>query len=364
MRVVDLFCGCGGLSLGARRAGFEIALSIDVDRTLTASYGQNFGGQANLKIADVADIDGRHLRRELGNITGIIGGPPCQGFSEVGLAKMDDPRRQHLNHFFRIVSEANPEFFLMENVRGLTFKKNIFALQTAMAQLGSKYHIVGPVKLNSSDFGAATTRPRIFVFGLHSKYADKLSLSDIYSAKRAEVTVREAFSDLSGSRFSHIDTFGFDAWRYGRRKPSLYAQMLRSKDGIFTGARCVAHRQSIVDRFALVRPGGIDTIGRHPRLHWDRPSPTLRAGTGAERGSFQAVRPLHPEDPRVISVREAARLQGFPDEFVFHPTTWHSFRMIGNSVSPIVAEALLGVLASKTIAKREKGRETSRFEPF
>jgi DNA (cytosine-5)-methyltransferase 1 len=96
----------------------------------------------------------------------------------------------------------------------------------------------------------------------------------------------------------------------------------------------------VIHRFSKVNPGEIDKISRAPRLKLDGFCPTLRAGTGRDRGSYQAVRPIHPNQHRVITPREAARLQGFPDWFQFHETKWHSFRQIGNSVSPIVSEYL------------------------
>src|SRR3546814_16995927 len=92
-----------------------------------------------------------------------------------------------------------------------------------------------------------------------------------------------------------------------------------------------------MDRFIETAQGKVEPVSHYPKLAWSGQCPTLRAGTGAEKGSFQAMRPIHPTQPRVITVREGARLQGFPDWFMFHPTKWHSFRMIGNSVSPIVS---------------------------
>jgi DNA (cytosine-5)-methyltransferase 1 len=100
----------------------------------------------------------------------------------------------------------------------------------------------------------------------------------------------------------------------------------------------------------------MDKIGRHPRLAWGGQCPTLRAGTGADRGSYQSVRPIHPSENRVITVREAARLQGFPDSHLFHPTVWHSFRMIGNSVSPIIAKAVFQAIRSKVENVQEPGQ--------
>ena len=107
------------------------------------------------------------------------------------------------------------------------------------------------------------------------------------------------------------------------------------------------HSQEIIDRYSLVEPGGKDTKLRAPRLRPDGLCPTIRAGTGSDKGSYQAIRPIHYDFPRVITPREAARLQGFPDWFVFHRTKWHSFRQIGNSVSPLLAEKLLKIIFDK-----------------
>ncbi|HFX4291534.1 TPA: DNA cytosine methyltransferase, partial [Escherichia coli] len=95
-------------------------------------------------------------------------------------------------------------------------------------------------------------------------------------------------------------------------------------------------------RYSSILPGMVDPVSKSKCLLWDGLCPTLRAGTGSDKGSHQAVRPLHPEEGRVITVREAARLQGFPDWFVFHHTKWHSFRMIGNSVSPLMSKHIMG----------------------
>jgi len=120
-----------------------------------------------------------------------------------------------------------------------------------------------------------------------------------------------------------------------------------SPDRLFTGHRRTVHTPAVLKRFAAVEQGGFDIVGRHPRLNWNGQCPTLRAGTGSDRGSFQSVRPIHPDDPRVITVREGARLQGFPDCFRFHPTVWHSFRMIGNSVSPIISKVIFSAIKKR-----------------
>ena len=106
-----------------------------------------------------------------------------------------------------------------------------------------------------------------------------------------------------------------------------------------------AHSLEVAKRYAKTKCGKYDSISKSYRLDPDGFCPTLRAGTGPDQGSFQAVRPIHPTEARVITPREAARLQGFPDWFQFSPTKWHSFRQIGNSVSPILAERILSVIA-------------------
>ena len=110
------------------------------------------------------------------------------------------------------------------------------------------------------------------------------------------------------------------------------------------GCMGTKHTPEVVRRFASTTPGGVDKVSKAKRLHPNGLCPTLRAGTSKEKGSYQAVRPIHYSAPRVITPREAARLQGFPDWFVFHSTKWHSFRQIGNSVPPLLAERLLRII--------------------
>lgn len=119
------------------------------------------------------------------------------------------------------------------------------------------------------------------------------------------------------------------------------------EEGYISGFMNTVHSDSVKKRYEEVEPGKMDYVSKSVKLKWNGQAPTLRAGTGSDKGSYQAVRPLHPDHGRVITVREAARLQGFPDWFVFHPTKWHSFRMIGNSVSPHLSHKILSLIKSK-----------------
>src|SRR3546814_40471 len=163
MKLVELFCGCGGFSLGAHRAGFEVAAAYDVDEILTSSYPSNFPGTKLLR-RDVAQLTGSQIVADVGGpVFGIFGGPPCQGFSDIGKRLKNDPRRELLGHFFRIVSEIRPDFFVMENVRGLAYHDARPVLDEALKLVEKDYDILGPNIWNAAEFGAATTRNRMFV---------------------------------------------------------------------------------------------------------------------------------------------------------------------------------------------------------
>ncbi|MBX9591654.1 MAG: DNA cytosine methyltransferase [Hyphomonadaceae bacterium] len=349
---VDLFCGCGGLTLGAEAAGFKPVVAIDVDKTLTSSFSRNFP-ETKLLHADLGHLDPSVISSSApGGVDGVVGGPPCQAFSEMGRSCPDDPRRLLVKEFFRITAALAPKFFVMENVRGLGFERNISVLREGLKLLPKKYTVLEPLLLDAKDFGAATCRSRLFVIGYDRNRMEALTAEDFVGVKRRPTTVRDAISDLEDASYVNVDNAGFDIWRHSESdKYSKYAKRLRGRRTRFTSQKATSHASDIADRFSAVKPGGLDLVGRHARLSWDSQCPTLRAGTGPDRGSYQSVRPIHPRLPRTITVREAARLQGFPDRFVFHRTIWHSFRMIGNSVSPIIAQALLSVIRGK-LARR------------
>lgn len=362
MRIVDLFSGCGGFSLGARNAGFDVVMSMDIDPILASSYSQNFP-TSKLILGDVATLTGSDcISATEGQIDGIIGGPPCQGFSSIGKRDERDPRRELLTHFFRVISEVAPKFFVMENVEGLRHKSAKPLLDHGISLVDDIYHIFGPTSLNAADFGAATKRTRVFVIGLRKDLGKQVTLAGFERYRRPATTVQEAISDLAKATLHRDRKDGFQEWMLpSGLRASEYAKRLRSKDRTFTGHGFTKHTTKVVERFSSVVPGTTDKVGRHYRLAWQGQCPTLRAGTGSDKGSFQSVRPIHPTEHRVITAREGARLQGFPDDHLFHPTVWHSFRMIGNSVSPIMAEVVLRVVGEVVSGKMEETPGPSAF---
>jgi DNA (cytosine-5)-methyltransferase 1 len=295
---------------------------------------------------------------------GLIGGPPCQGFSSIGKRELRDPRNTLISQFYRHVALLRPKFFLMENVEGILHEQNRPLLDAALETLPSHYVVVGPISVNAGDYGAATRRRRVVVFGYDPAEFPFTTEEDFRPLTLSTATVRDAIADLPKPISQSKDSANFGWAQYPETTSSLhpYAAAARQapppdlgsaegrerhKHGFVSGLFETVHSDAIHTRYLGVAGGRSDPITKSYKLEWDGQCPTLRAGTGSERGAFQAVRPLHPDEGRVISVREAARLQGFPDWFEFHPTKWQSFRMIGNSVSPYVSLGLMKPIARK-----------------
>lgn len=364
--VVDLFAGVGGFSLGAARAGFRIAAAAEIDARCIAAHTQNFPTTTHLQ-ADISQLSASDIFAATGlapgQVDGIIGGPPCQGFSSIGKNAVDDTRNQLVSHFFRLVEEVAPKFFVMENVPGIVSSRHEAFLRPMLRKIGRKYRLVGPLLLKASEFGAPTTRTRAFIFGFDdSRFETSICETDITRKRhQSVVTVEDALKGLPRKLHDRLYRKAAPGEvKVGTNSASLETH-LRShippgvghlpsieklqQENRVSGMFPTNHSDEVRLRYAELEPGEMDRVTKSTKLVAKGFCPTLRAGTGPERGSFQAVRPIHHAEPRVITPREGARLQGFPDWFQFHETIWHSFRMIGNSVCPIIAEAVLAPIA-------------------
>jgi DNA (cytosine-5)-methyltransferase 1 len=365
-KVVDLFAGAGGFSLGAVRAEFNLVASVEIDPHANETHRRNFPNARHIG-EDVAALTGQRLLElaglRRGELTGLIGGPPCQGFSTIGRRNPHDLRNTLFGHFMRLLAETEPAFFVAENVPGILGERNRVVVDTALALVPKRYIVLHPTVVCASQHGVATSRTRVFFAGYDPAKMREFDES-VFAAPedRESVTVAEALAGL------HVDVCNTwqterDYWRETREAGhSQFDARIRGliPDGVgeefaldafaedyVSGYLGTTHTDDVVARFDRLCPGGVDRVSRAIRLDPDGFCPTLRAGTGSDRGSFQAVRPIHPTRPRVITPREAARLQGFPDWFVLPPTKWHSFRQIGNSVSPIMAEDVLTAIGAR-----------------
>ena len=343
---VDLFCGAGGMSLGFEQAGFTMVAGVDVSAINAKVHETNFPKAATL-CADLRQLDGATIRRSatLGNadIDVVFGGPPCQGFSVGGKQRTGDPRNKLLLEFARLVIELQSKYFVMENVAGLLgdrFAPLLKQFRHTLRRGG--YSILEPIMcLDAADFGVPQRRKRVFVLG----WREGESAPSYPKAQRDRVSVGAAIDDLRVvHRAKLVDG---DSYAGPLGEPTPYSRSLRKQRNgsvleAITGFARTAHSAEVVERFKRVKQGGVDPISRFIRLNRSSVAPTLRAGTGSENGRFMAPRPIHPNYPRCISVREAARLHAFPDWFLFHGTKWNGFMQIGNAVPPPLAKAIAG----------------------
>jgi DNA (cytosine-5)-methyltransferase 1 len=229
----------------------------------------------------------------------------------------------------------------MENVAGLLQKKYRRLISSfKLAVKAEGYAIVEPIRLlNAADFGVPQRRKRVFILGYRVG-----EVPPKYPKIRSQhVSVAMAIADLK--RVEKSKLVDGDGYSGKLRKPNPYVRRLRAirvgkSNGVITGFARTEHSAKTVRRFGRVEAGDADKVSRFIRLKSSGVAPTLRAGTGFENGRFMAPRPIHPDLPRCICLREAARLHSFPDSFVFHDTKWHGFMQIGNSVPPLLAHAV------------------------
>ena len=357
---IDLFAGAGGLSLGFEQAGFDVPLAIELDPVHAAVHQFNFP-QCKVMPCSVTATTGREIRIAANlsptqPIAAVIGGAPCQGFSIMGRRSPTDPRNALVQEFIRIVHELKPSYFVFENVKGLTIGHHRPVLDAIMAQTEAiGYRLIDPWQvLNACDYGVPQSRERLFLIG-----AKKQSPLPSYPAALTEyITCAEALDDLPDAeqfdKLRRIDT----VYAPPKKPLSAYASLLRclSEQGWYYGYRRrwdadvltnsirTDHSERSRTRFANTAPGKREPISHFYRLAADGICTTLRAGTDSARGSFTSPRPIHYRHARCITVREMARLHGFPDWFRFHSTKWHGARQVGNSVPPPLARAIASEL--------------------
>jgi DNA (cytosine-5)-methyltransferase 1 len=366
---VDLFCGAGGLSLGFEQAGFDVIAAIDYDPVHALVHKFNFPDCEvlcrdihNLKGEEIIDAAQRGSRRTRpgqtwrGSVDVVIGGPSCQGFSSGGVRATNDPRNMLFGEFVRLVKEIRPKAFCLENVPGLLESRFDNIRAEAFKSLRSAGYSLSGTDFwyNATDFGVPQSRKRVIVLGVLQGSAPDL----LESEGPQSVTVRQALEGLPVIE-NYPELLSDDEVRLNAKDRRLriattsrYARQLsgldRSNDlsrqrtfdsSILTCSLRTVHGDEIVRRFDSTQPGTVESTSRFYRLSLDGVSRTLRAGTGKELGSYTSPRPIHPTFPRVITVREAARLHGYPDWFRFSSVNWHGHRQVGNSVPPPIARA-------------------------
>jgi DNA (cytosine-5)-methyltransferase 1 len=365
------------MSLGFEQAGFDVLAAVDIEKIHTETHLTNFPN-CQTWCTDLSTVSGKELREETGiedrPIDVVFAGPPCQGFSLIGKRSRDDPRNLLLHDLARLIIELSPSYFVVENVAGILMGDSKSVLDEFVHHVESSgYRIVKPIQvLDAAEFGVPQRRRRVFVLGyIRGAIAPQYPTPSHPYGENGDYdgpTVWDAIGDLPKiANYNYL--LETDEYAGNLGKPSAYAKVLRGEildrgdksparsrngNGLSSCSR-TAHTAKTIRRFSNTKQGSSEEVSRFYRLAKAGLAPTLRAGTGPAQGSFMAPRPIHPFQDRCITVREAARLHSFPDWFQFHPTKWHGFRQIGNSVPPLLARAVAKAVRLALEKSRQKG---------
>lgn len=329
-KVIDCFCGAGGLSLGFEKAGFHVVYAFDFAEDTIETYKHNpkhHHGPAfvrDIHTVCKSSIE-EDLGHELGPIDVVIGGPPCQGFSVQRRGDDTDPRNDLVLEYVRLLKEIKPRMFIMENVEGILSKRGepyIKALHENMEKAG---YTIQKKKMLASNYGVPQDRTRVIIVG---ELTDGKSANFEYPepCDGPKKTVRDAISDLMDKDETTIPNHKAD---------KLSGINLQRIQAITEGQG----RDSLPEELQLAcqkKNNGHRHLDTYGRMFWDQPSPTITA----RFDSFSRGRFGHPVLDRTITLREGARLQTFPDDFEFLGTKVEVAKQIGNAVPPVLAECI------------------------
>lgn len=334
MNVIDLFSGCGGLSRGFIDAGYKVLLGVDNDQAALNTFMLNHGDAVGLNASLADDSTFQKIKNIIGKkkVDLIIGGPPCQGFSLTGPRNFDDARNSLYLAFIKMVEIYHPRGFVIENVPGMAtlyhgeVKNEIYRRFSAMG-----YNIKAQV-LCAADFGVPQIRKRLVFIGIQKKYGD-VSFPPPLLTPDKYLTSREAIDDLP----SLEEDLGKEVSSYSVPPHTKFQAEMRGVCNILHNHVATDHTQLVKKTIAQVPEGGNyknlpPGVGESRKFHmaWTRcdgykPSRTIDTG---HRNYF------HYEYNRIPTVRECARLQSFPDDFIFVGTKTQQYRQVGNAVPP------------------------------
>lgn len=330
--VLDLFCGCGGLSLGFEEAGYNVLLGIDIWEDALKTYAYNHKHSKTL-CADMSTLLGEDVKDIIGDnsVDVIIGGPPCQGFSIAGKRIVNDDRNKLYKGFVRMVEYFKPKAFVMENVPNILSIGDGAVRETIINDFKSLGYTVETKVLTASDYGVPQNRRRAVFVGLTKGNFD----FDIPMVAE-KVTTKEALSDLPEQSIE-------DGGKYSVESTSGYQKLMRINSIGVYNHEVTQHNEQTVRIISMVPDGGNykdlpkefqETRKVHiawTRLNSKRPSITIDTG---HRHHF------HYKWNRVPTVRESARIQSFPDDFIFRCSKTSQYKQVGNAVPPLMAKAI------------------------
>lgn len=348
-KAIALFSGCGGLSLGFAAAGYNLVAHVEIEESANKIYDLNFSNSKLLgtDICDITDSQIKCWKQEFGDIDVVIGGPPCQGFSLAGKRDSNDLRNQLFKYYANIVNLIHPKVFILENVRLLTSMRTsdgklfIDCIFDSFSKAG--YHLE-KLELNMSDYGVPQSRERVVIVGVrndidrkfdfpiatHQAETETLSLFE----RKNHRSFRDATQDLA---FLESGEVSDDPLHWSIVHPDHVIKWLKN-----VPEGCSAHDN---EDPSLRPPSGFNTT--YKRIKWDEPCSTITTNFSMISG----CRNVHPTATRSLTIREAARVQSFPDEFVFVGKWGDIRKAIGNAVPPIFAEIIADSIKAQILSK-------------
>jgi DNA (cytosine-5)-methyltransferase 1 len=316
----------GGMSLAARELGMEVAFGVDVSSAAIRTFSKNFPNARAIEgsvrsskvIARCEEVFDK--AKDEGHQTLVVSGPPCQGFSVAGSRDPSDPRNQILPAVARAIVTLSPDCALIENVSGVLSEKHAPRLETFESVFTEAEYNIISIELDACDFGVAQKRKRAFFLVSRDELDRVEVLESLNELKQPTISVEQAFRDLPSARV----------------RPDDYSD--EHDNGDIPNHFAMRHSQRVIEKIAALDPGTGPMSYR--KLHPKRPSNTLFSGHRAP--------PAHFSEPRSITTREAARLQGFPDDFRVYGSFGNQMGLVTNAVPPPLARTVLQVLAEFT----------------
>jgi DNA (cytosine-5)-methyltransferase 1 len=342
---IDLFSGCGGASLGLKFAGYKAVAAVDNDPIACKTYKENLG--LTPICADLRRFDGQSLLESCnlkkGDIDLIVGCPPCQGFSSLRRTTHADGRgsgKSLVTLFINRIAEIQPKAVILENVPGIAKKEGIRYLGKFISRMQKMGYKVSCSEFNAADYGVPQFRKRIIALCVKSNTPPPIPDKTHSDPKKPEGnfkpwrTVKDAIRDLPPLRPGEVCHSIPN--HYARNHSPRILELIRRipKNGGSRRSLPANYWLPCHLRLATKKSGGAESV--YGRMAWDKPSPTITCRcTTPSSGRF-----LHPEQDRAITPREAARLQCFPDDFIFPEGFSHAERLIGNAVPPLLMSVI------------------------
>lgn len=346
-QVLDLFSGCGGISVGFQRAGFKIHSAIDFDADSISTFNTNFPSSNGI-VEDLASYTKVKIRRSFDSsknkIDVVVGGPPCQGFSNANRwqTEIRDPRNKLFFEYLRFIEVLQPKVLLVENVPGIFSRGRGYTVHRIHELISDLGYTVSSSILNAAEFGVPQNRRRAFIIGIREDLSHEPF--DFTSLKRqSPVNVGEAIKDLYNLENKPGSSHRLNVQEFS--PSSDYSKFVKSSRKFIENHEVVYPAESTQIKISYVPQGGnwmdipeklfsSNRKNRHSsafkRLNEKEPSVTI--DTGNAHSNY-----FHPKFNRIPTVREAARIQSFPDNFIFVGSRTSQYRQVGNAVPPLLA---------------------------